>query len=808
MVLLAGAMLFSCKEKGPDTPGQPDPDPVYPSETKVSLPAGGPLSVYNWQAADKIRVGDSVFSLKSGAGSKTGTFQGEAVADSYFTITYPAAISSIDSYLSRSFSGQVQDSNGSTAHLPNTVFIEDVTTYTDVTLGKEWVESKGGTIRSNGVVAFDLAFPAGAGAIESIMLESAGIRFPVDNAGEAMADNLTLTLNNVNAASGPVKAWMAVAEKSVVIPEGSQLKVTVTGETSYTVMLPGPIEIGGGILTEIKVSDASAWEEISVVRGSGTEESPFILKTAEDVAHMGELMESGKTVWFELGADIDMSSIVNWTPLNLANPYDKAVHFDGKDHIISNFNVADKGYTSFFGVLNGVCQNVKFKDCTSKHTLAESAGAIGIVAGYAGANNDLARATVINVTASNCTVSTSAAPESYFPVGGLFGAMVSTTAENCSFDGTVMNEALATGSNGNRCSTGGIAGRVNAGCSLVGCSVSGTVTSTKCRYTGGIVGWVSPSEDINIIRCGNSAKVTGGLDRAGGIVGHYQQGTMESCMNYGEISCGLVGTESGAGGLVGYSGPVTIKKGINGGAVSGTGRYVGGIFGCAEMMSTVEICYSNAEVTAGGRYVGGIVGGMKSADGGAIRNCFSSGKVTSTGDQEAGGIVGSIMQKTTVSCCFSSAEVAARRVAGGIVGRACNGAWTYTGQYGNTVEKCIAWNPSVKATTTGDVNSTGGSGIIVGFTSFYNTLSACWRNPDLVFEASDTAANVACDQPDCSPSSPFVMGTTPGTAGKYGCPYHGKTAAAGKTPSSIASDLGWSSDFWDLSTSTPTPKVI
>ena len=37
-------------------------------------------------------------------------------------------------------------------------------------------------------------------------------------------------------------------------------------------------------------------------------------------------------------------------------------------------------------------------------------------------------------------------------------------------------------------------------------------------------------------------------------------------------------------------------------------------------------------------------------------------------------------------------------------------------------------------------------------------------------------------------------------------PYHGKAAAAGKTISQLAADLGWSTDVWDLSGDVPALK--
>lgn len=802
--LLAGLVLLSCKKDDQPNPGGEEPGPAgNPSEIKVTLPSGGALSVCTWKEGDKLNIGGEVFTLSDGAGTKTATFKGKSVEDKFFTISLPSSVSNMQGYLNQSFEGQVQTGNGSTAHLVNTVFINDVTTYQDVTLSKEWAESKGGSFRSNGVLALNLTLPADAGSIQSISIGSAGTKFPMNNSGDRTADAIVLNLGNVSAGSGPVKAYIAVSEKALEISPEEGIKITVEGDMSYNTVVYSAISMGEGKLTEINVSDASAWNAYSEIKGDGTESSPYILKTAENVEKMMGLLENGKIVWFELGADIDMKDVLNWLPLNTAGSYDLGIHFDGKGHTISNFSCSDTTYPSFFGVLYGYCGNVTFDGARISST---SAGySMGVVGGYAGANSGLA-ATVENVIVKNSTVSTTVQQESTFPVGGIFGTIVNTTVKNCSFDGTVDNKAYGLGTNPDRCATAGIAAKVNTTCSIENCSSAGSISSERCRYTGGIAGWVAPSEDISIKGCTNTAAVSGGADRAGGIVGHYQQGTVENCVNKGAVSCNLVGSVSGAGGIVGYSGPAKIIACVNEGNVSGTKNAVGGIIGYAELVSDIERCYSIGDVTsASGRFVGGIAGGLKVANS-SITNCWSSGKVEATADQEAGGIVGSVMTGQKVSCCYSTAKIVAQRVAGGIVARACNNGWTYSGKYDNSVTKCIAWNPSVTAMQQGDTDTAGGSGVVVGFTSFYNTLSDCWRSAALQFTASDTVNNVAVDQPDCSPENPFVMGTTPGTSGKYGCPYHGKVAPVGATVSSLATQLGWDASVWDLSASLPVLK--
>lgn len=798
VILLAGALLLSCKENNPEpTPGPDD------SSVKVTIPSDGPMSPYLWCEGDQVRIGDKVFDIKDGSGTKVATLNGSPEKDSYYTIAYPGDITGMERFRSYDLTEQWQGTNGGFEHLIPTVFIEDVTSLEELTLSKAWATSKGGTFHSNGTLAFNLTLPEDVNELESLVIESPGIAFPTDNAGERTDDYLKLNFMSIQLNGAPLKAYLSVAAKNLTIPADKGIKLTINATNSYTLILQKEVKMGEGLFTEIKVSDASAWLPYSPVNGKGTEASPYILLTAQDVEQMPDLLVEGKTTWFELGDDIDMSSVLNWVPLNTTDPFDKGIHFDGKMHTITNLSCSETKYPSFFGVLDGLCQNVTFEN--AEITSQEYGSSMGVVGGYAGSSNG-AKATVENVHVRGSRIaSTVQQQENTFPLGGLFGTIVNTTIKNCSFEGTIDNQAYGTGTNPDRCATGGIAGKSNASCSITGCTSAGNISSEKCRYIAGIVGWVAPAENTLIKDCTNEATITGGADRAAGIAGHFQQGTIENCVNKGNISCQLVGNVSGAGGIVGYSGPATIIGCTNEGNVTGTKNAVGGIIGYAEMASTIERCSSTGAISGDGRYIGGIAGGLKVAES-SISNCWSGGSVTSTKDQEAAGILGSMMTEQKVSCCFSTAAITAQRVAGGIVGRAANNTWTYTGSHKNTVEKCIVWCPSIKATLAGDVNSTGGSGAVVGFTSFNNTLTDCWRRADLDFSASDTANNVLCDQPNCSPTSPYVMGTTPGTAGKYGCPYHGKAATATATVSSIAVALGWSSDFWDFSNDLPILK--
>ena len=71
----------------------------------------------------------------------------------------------------------------------------------------------------------------------------------------------------------------------------------------------------------------------------------------------------------------------------------------------------------------------------------------------------------------------------------------------------------------------------------------------------------------------------------------------------------------------------------------------------------------------------------------------------------------------------------------------------------------------------------------------------------MLIKNAELGTYVPFDQEDSDPDHPMVGG-----AGTYAFAYHGKAAAAGKTVSQVAKDLGWSETVWDLSGEFPKLK--
>ena len=760
LVLFAAAALVACKE-------EPQPEPT-PAGIKVTLPSTGPLSVYRWAASDEIRVGEGIFKLKEGAGTAEGVFDGTPAKDNYYTIAYPADITSVDGFKAYSLTGQTQKGNGSVEHLICTALIEDANTWEDIILSKEWAASKNGAFYSNGVLALNLTLPAEAGALTGIILEASGVKFPTNNSGTTTADALQLGLSNFTAGSA-VTAYLAVSEKEVDLAAGT-LKLTVVGDKNYSIFVPEAVKMGGGLLTTVTVSNASDWVAYVPIKGAGTEASPYVLTATEHMEEIAGLLVEDKTVWFELGDDIDMGTIADWTPLNIIPPYNLGVHFDGKGHTISNFTCKAGTYPSFFGVLNGTVQNVTFDKAS-----IDGAGKTGIVAGYVGTNvgttdaPQYVNAKITGVTVSNSTVKA----DSY--AGGIGGQVSSPAVIS---DCHAINTTVA--SSGER--VGGIIGQVgvssmDVGASVINCTVE-SITAEAQKNVGALIGVTY----CPVSKCTASGRVTSNVASTkevsvGGLIGHIENTTVSDC----SASTVVELTEQGRsiGGFVGTFKGSKIERCFCTGEVIGTYRNNGGFVGLIQastIPATIENCYCTGELKAK-EYMGGFVGLVDNQPKDVIiKNCYVSGDVVGS-SFAVGGFIGHVGACTVFQCI-----------------------------------NCAAWSKVVKAGTIGAANWS--SGAFSGVTYPLTTLTRNFRNPSMELTAYWVPA-ADYDHPDVSPTSPLIkQDGTPSKAtacasGQDGYPqfaYHGHVAA-GKTLSQLASTtLGWDASVWDFSGELPVLK--
>ena len=578
--------------------------------------------------------------------------------------------------------------------------------------------------------------------------------------------------------------------------------------------------------------------------GTGTESDPYVITKPEHFKELKELIGAASTTYICLGADVDMASVTDYAPINVVTPYDKVVHFDGKDHTISNFSCSDDvcDYPSLFGILNGSCRNLKVDNAS----ITATAHRCGVIASSVGATGKLA--VVENVTVTNSTVTSV-----YERAAGICGDATEATFNNVSFQGTVTNtykakEAKSGGFVGqaeeasafNHCSVdvvlsarqadaGGFAGKVVGTVSFTGCKVKADVTSyapAKNRV-GGFIGWNASTKtvftDCHVLPGTNLTDMSGRTESSNGNYGGFigfgdTAGTVleiSGCSAAAEVNGGVSAYNSAFISYLGYASNTTVKDSYaTGKVISQTGNYTAGLVGCVSADAVISItnCYFKGDIDATGGYVGGVIGGTQGKatlskvysagtvtsvgnyvggligasmnDGVTVTNCFSTARVTAFG-QQAGGLVGTTTNRLVMSDCFAAGDVySATSGAAGIVGRV---------QKSSSITNCIAWNRNVASSRS--ANNVYASGAVLGCAQQAGTYKGCYRRYDMVY-ADDFLTLV--DHEDCENAMPPLPSYSTATHQQA---YHGKAAAPDATIASVAKSLGWDESVWDFSSS-------
>ena len=832
LVSLAALSVISCAKESEDHVNDGTKNKItitasLPDElvTKVKFEAGESVIKPSWEQTDVIRIisetGKSeTYSIKEINGN-TATFEGNELEGTSFTAIYPGNYETAGALGNRSYTGQVQKGNGSTTHLQLNAMAAGLSDISNISFADAGA-------KLNGAVKLYVKLPEYVANPKEVSLSAASDIFFTDNAGTAKSSSLGLSLENVDISVDHIfTAYLMSSWTEAVIDAGTELTLTVKAEgvsIKKTFTVEKSVNLAGGHLNIIQLN-AENWN--TALEGAGTESDPYRLSTTRDLLAMKPALVKGQMTYFKLMNDIDMSSIENWEPLNPDGPYDLGIVFDGGGHSLKNLKSKGKHYSSFFGVLYGKCYNVKFVDAEIE-AIGDNSGS-GIIGGYIGTagkpgyvsdvtvsgsvtNNAAGQpvgglcgtareAEIENCKTSGLTVINNVKSES---VGGLCGIMRGATVRGCEADVKVVNN-FGDGTPAGRTAAGGVAGRTDSDAINIisGCVVRGTVEITKGTsntYTGGIVGY-EVKVGAQITDCVVYATVKSAGERVGGIVGHYQGGTLSGCKFYGEVNAAT----QFAGGIAGItSSESVIENCLSSGKIVCRSN-VGGIVGKNENSLTIKCCESSSEIAINVNNVsgvGGILGVAVNDKAVNVEDCIFSGRVNVPTGQRVGGIVGDLGTGSSVRRCYVSGNITGWAGVGGIVGRASGLVWNANGNgYNNTIESCIAWFDTITATR-GDENG-GSSGIIVGYTGTKNTLKNCWRKPTATLTAN--YCSEVYDQEDADATTPLVINAVPSKY-TYIYPYHGKAAEASATASILAQSLGWSTDIWDLSGSEPKLK--
>ncbi len=713
-ILLFALLLLaaSCKkEKAPDQPDVPSGTVTIEatlSDTKVALPIDESGVIHRrWESDDCLRVsggsGAGKFTIMEGFTATEASFTGPKITGKSFDIMYPGTFESVAEAEATDFGFQVQDGNGSTAHLFEYSLLSGVDDYRDITFSDAWAESHGGSLKCTGVLAIEnLRLPESVSVVDRVDVSYGGRK-------------LSLQLENVDMSSDEelLDVFLTTPWDDIVLPPGGEMQIVVTASDGLAYGVTASFFQGhtlrSGVVNHFEVTDVL--QELPFTSGSGSEEDPWLIGSAHQLENMMNLYKDAPApadknsfkYWFKLIDDIDASSIT-WVPLNNSGSFYKAIDFDGGGHTITGLTCTSGNYPSFAGVLYGSVHNVTFDRAT-----ISGASKKGVVAGFVGTTG--LPASCKDVTVSNSTVSGS----SYS--GGFAGHCRTTgSIESC----RVVNTAVSSDDN----PVGGFTAfaditdsdKYEVPVRFIDCHVeNSTVTQLRSTaadnvFTGGFIACANTGAGFNGCSFQGEVNATAGeLQDVGGFIGRASY----ACPTFMECSV-LTGSKvetkgHHAGGFVGYSMVAASYTGCSSAAdVISTTEYVGGFAGYSAGASSYTGCSASGGIK-GVKHTAGFVG---LAENSGFTDCFFTGSVEDGGGarSQSGGFCGLATTGVSFRGCYlkgaSFVSISGTYV-GGFIGQLGN---SYTGGNDVYASQCHLENTAV----TGSTNCGGFVGVQYG----------------------------------------------------------------------------------------------
>lgn len=582
---MVGATLFlgSCAQEMDDNSvngsfdGKVTITATFPDEvdSKVAASDGEASLELSWEDSDYITVvsGEKAekYTLKSISGKKA-LFEGVPVEGA----TFDVILSRGADYMTRSYTDQTQSAVASIDHLEYDAVLKGVTSYNSVEFNSEWAKENGGELLQSGCLLVYFKMPEDAGKLKSVTLTAPSAIFYTTNSAEGeKTASLTLAMSDADmAADNVVRAHIMTSMQEASIPAETELTLTVVSNlgTWSKKFTPGEAVIKAGKRNVFTLNDKN-W---TVPIGDGSAETPFILRTAEDVDGIrNKIVEEG-TRYFAMVNDIDMSAMTTWTAIVTDSPYTKGIDFNGNDRVISNFTCNTGSYRSFFGVLNGKCHNVTFDNASVDASVNSNETCAAIISAYGGNKGGIV-ANIQDVHISG-TVKGNGKTSTYRGFGGAVGMAVNTVLRRVSADVSVSATSRA---------IGGLVGyqRVNeAGTYLTieDCWSSGTISGSQ--QVGGIVGATQydpkgKAGEILISNCYSVASVEG-IYCVGGI-----SGIAAWCAANAEVDPGTTKTCDIVKGCIAWN------EAINATSTTTSNYSSGAVVGYTNIYNTLENCY-------------------------------------------------------------------------------------------------------------------------------------------------------------------------------------------------------------------------
>lgn len=475
-------------------------------------------------------------------------------------------------------------------------------------------------------------------------------------------------------------------------------------------------------------NQAFGWEypevtqELPYEEGLGTEEVPYVITTAQQLANLSYFVNKGNSfegVYFKLGNDIDLNPGVTfnpedkesykdarpWVPIGTSNKFKG--YFNGDNHVISGLYLKGDNievqYDSKYikEGLFGVIEDAELSDLTISNSLIvyvlREVDFQGVTSGFFTAeskNSNFYRLKNEGNIHVNYIGEDDSLGSMSITVSGVVGNAASSSdlkkvIEDCENKGSIkLTSDFPDSFNLAKidCGLSGIVGSAY-GVDLKGCHNQGDIDGNgvlNCAGIGIFVdGYDSQSVFENISNTGDinggaglflmaradtlkDSYNTGNITNGCGLMNDCQFLNLVNCYNTGDINDIKCRGVNGSAGLVGYSDYLlNMEDCYNAGSVYSP-QSAAGLIGCAGPYHIVlSGCYNTGIIESKYGSAGGIVG-LAYGSGLSFENCENKGLVK--GDDGCGGIVGSANWGAYISDCRNEGDINGTSKVGGIVG--------------------------------------------------------------------------------------------------------------------------------------------
>lgn len=397
--------------------------------------------------------------------------------------------------------------------------------------------------------------------------------------------------------------------------EGKKYQAQVSGNT-WTATVD-PLLSGATVRAYATINDKIQSYIVSTVvgyAGAGTEEAPYLIYTASDLANINSYS------YYKVMNDIDLTEWINanspvqgWIPVGIAGG-GTMKQLDGNGKTITGLWF-DRSSQNNCGLISAI-ENAIIKNLTVKMADGKTSNGnayTGIVVGKA-----------TNSTLTDINVEGSVKGANY--VAGIAGDATGTAISNCKAT-NVTESGVGY--------VAGIAGNTDQ--PVQECTVTNATITATGDYAGGVAGKLAnAATNCSVQATINGKNYTGGI--AGNMTGDAAYCQAEINLTGADYIGGIAGNTTGNVSLSTTTGQIITTDNEN--------CRAGGIAGYTT--ADVTNCYSSAK-TAGGKYAGGIAGYSF----GKVDNCYSNGDVASKyfGAGVAGYLDGA---KAAVNHCFAN----------------------------------------------------------------------------------------------------------------------------------------------------------